>query len=127
MATFLVRALDLPATELDYFSDDEDTLHEDAINRMAAAGITNGCGEDSFCPDRPITREHMATFLVRALHLPAAAADYFDDVDSNHEDSVNRLAAAGITGGCGVDAFCPLDHVTRGQMATFLARALGLI
>ena len=128
MASFLVRALDLAATEIDYFADDEDSAHEDAINRLAASGITNGCGADSFCPDRAISRQHMATFLVRALDLPTAGTDYFvDDADSAHEGAINSLAAAGVTGGCGDDSYCPLDNVTRAQMATFLARALGLV
>lgn len=36
------------------------------------------------------------------------------------------LADSGITGGCAPDRFCPTSPVTRAQMATFLARALGL-
>ncbi len=41
---------------------------------------------------------------------------------------VEALVAAGITGGCGGSPpnFCPNDPVTRGQMAVFLAVALGL-
>lgn len=128
MATFLDRALDLPETDDDSFSDDDGSVHEGAINRLAAAGITFGCGGDTFCPDEPIERAHMAAFLDRALDLPEADDDYFgDDTDSPHEASINSLAQAGVTGGCGGSSYCPLDFVTRGQMATFLARALGLI
>jgi S-layer family protein len=36
------------------------------------------------------------------------------------------LASAGITGGCGPGSYCPDAAVTRGQMAVFLATALGL-
>jgi hypothetical protein len=39
---------------------------------------------------------------------------------------VEALAASGITGGCGGGRFCPDKAVTRGQMAVFLATALGL-
>jgi hypothetical protein len=41
---------------------------------------------------------------------------------------IESLAAAGITQGCNPplnDRFCPDKSVTRGQMAAFLARALG--
>jgi hypothetical protein len=38
---------------------------------------------------------------------------------------VEALAASGITGGCGGGNFCPDGPVTRAQMATFLAKALG--
>ena len=39
---------------------------------------------------------------------------------------VEALAASGITGGCGGGNYCPDSAVTRGQMAVFLATALGL-
>jgi S-layer homology domain len=39
---------------------------------------------------------------------------------------VEALAASRITSGCGGGNFCPNEPVTRGQMAVFLARALGL-
>jgi hypothetical protein len=39
---------------------------------------------------------------------------------------VEALAASGITGGCGGGNFCPNASLTRGQMAVFLAKALGL-
>ena len=39
---------------------------------------------------------------------------------------VEALVAAGITGGCGGGNYCPNTAITRGQMAVFLAVALGL-
>ena len=36
------------------------------------------------------------------------------------------LAASGITAGCGGGNYCPDAPLTRGQMAVFLSRALGL-
>lgn len=39
---------------------------------------------------------------------------------------IEALAASGITSGCDADSFCPGDPLTRGQMAAFLAKALGL-
>ena len=71
----------------------------------------------------------MATFLARALQLPAADRDYFGDDDGNtHEDNINRLAQAGLTQGCTTNnRYCPQDIVNRAQMATFLARMLVLI
>jgi hypothetical protein len=126
MATFLTRALDLPPAGADFFDDDESSSHESNINRIAAAGITTGCFGDNFCPDGLVRRGHMATFLARALDLPPATRDYFnDDNGSEHEDSINRIRAAGITTGCGGTSFCPGSRVTRQQMAAFLHRALG--
>jgi hypothetical protein len=125
MASFLVRALDLPSTTRDYFADDEGNKHESNINRLAASGITAGCGVGRFCPNGLVTRSQMATFLVRALELPATSRDYFaDDEGNKHEDRINRLAASAITSGCGENRFCPNGTVTRGQMAAFLGRGL---
>ena len=131
MAAILSRALELPAAEADFFVDDEGSVYEDAINRLAEAGITHGCdpGGVLFCPDVAVSRAQMAAFLSRALELPAAEADFFvDDEGSVYEDAINRLAEAGITHGCdpGGVLFCPDVAVSRAQMATFLVRALGL-
>ena len=125
MATFLARALDLPPSPRDYFTDDETSMFEARINSLAHAGITSGCGGTRFCPDGPVTRAQMASFLVRAFSLPSTTRDYFtDDQGNGHERQINALAASGITGGCGPSRFCPSGTVTRGQMAAFLYRAL---
>jgi spore germination protein YaaH len=42
---------------------------------IAEAGITSGCGFERFCPTTTVTREQMASFLARALKLPAATRD----------------------------------------------------
>jgi hypothetical protein len=66
----------------------------------------------------------MASFLVRVLRLPPTSTDYFtDDGTSIHENDINALARAGITGGCSSTSFCPTAAVRRGEMAAFLHRA----
>jgi hypothetical protein len=67
MATFLTRGFGLPASGVDYFSDDNGSVHEADTNAVALAGITTGCGGTSFCPAGTVTREQMAAFLYRAL------------------------------------------------------------
>jgi hypothetical protein len=60
---------------------------------------------------------------------PAPAVATFPvDVPTSHPffRFIEALAAAGITAGCNAGAFCPDQAVTRGQMAVFLAAALGL-
>ncbi|MGI8999315.1 MAG: S8 family serine peptidase [Candidatus Limnocylindria bacterium] len=126
MASFLDRILDLPATSSDFFGDDDDSQHEGAINRLAAAGITGGCGVGRFCPKASVLRDQMASFLVRSFDLSATSVDYFGDDEGNiHENDINALARSGITAGCGAGDYCPSNAVTRGQMAAFLHRAVG--
>lgn len=59
---------------------------------------------------------------------PAPAVATFPDVAPGHWafQHIEALAAAGITTGFPDGTFKPLVPVTRAQMATFLARALGL-
>ena len=130
-ADLLSRGLELLPATGDFFVDDDGSVYEDAINRLAEAGITAGCDADGglFCPDAAVSRAQMAAFLSRGLELPPATGDFFvDDDGSVFEDAINSLAEAGITAGCDSDGglFCPDAAVTRAQMATFLVRALGL-
>jgi hypothetical protein len=72
MAAFLVRALDLPAGNSVDFVDDDGSMFEQDIEKLAAAGITLGCNppaNDMFCPAASVTRGQMAAFLHRALTL----------------------------------------------------------
>ena len=59
---------------------------------------------------------------------PDPSTATFADVPVGHpfHRFVEALVAAGITGGCGAGNYCPDAPVTRGQMAVFLAGALGL-
>ena len=104
------------------------------IEWLAQTGVTRGCNppaNTNFCPDDPVTRAQMAAFLVRALgYADDGGGDLFvDDDDSIFEAEIDKLATARVTLGCNPptnDRFCPDESVTRGQMAAFLARALGL-
>ena len=107
------------------FTDDDGSVHEENIEAMVVAGITQGCGENLYCPGDEITRAQVASFLDRALELPTTDTDFFsDDNGSVHEAAINRIAAAGITQGCGTRLYCPARPLTRAQMATLLARTL---
>jgi hypothetical protein len=67
LATALAWALRLPATSKDFFTDDEGSRHEANINRIAAAGITAGCGDGRYCPDYRVRRSQAAAFLRNAF------------------------------------------------------------
>ncbi|HSO00360.1 MAG TPA: S-layer homology domain-containing protein, partial [Candidatus Nanopelagicales bacterium] len=62
MAEFLMKAIEQPpGTEP--FVDDNGSPYEDAINAIAAAGVTSGCdaAKKLYCPDAKVTRAQMAT------------------------------------------------------------------
>ena len=127
MASFLVRAGYILPTSRSVFSDvPRSHTHHDDINALAAAGFTNGCGNDRYCPERAITRAEMASFLQRVRKLPELGEARFADVPyaSTHGRAISAIADAGWTNGCGNGrSYCPDDPVTRQQMASFLRRA----
>lgn len=128
MATFLGRALELRPVVSDRFRDvDRRSTHAGYINALADAGIASGCTEKRFCPDRPVTRAQMGTFLARALQLAPHSKPEFVDVPptSPHFENVNAIAREGVTAGCDDTGtrYCPNDAVRRDQMSAFLARA----
>ncbi len=85
MAAFLVRGFALPPSAADTFVDDDGNVFEDDIQALAAAGVTLGCNpptNDRFCPNDLVTREQMASFLVRAVsglepYTPTDPADWY--------------------------------------------------
>ena len=111
------------------FEDVGDGPHTDAIACLVAWEITAGASDEHYAPQGSVTREQMATFLVRLLaaadaDLPVPEESPFDDVGGVHGENVDALAAAGLAQGTGPTSFSPAQEVSRAQLATFLARAL---
>lgn len=98
-----------------------------AAEDLFARGVVQGSG-GAFQAELPVTRGQMASFLQRALELPPASQPPpFDDLgDTTHRDAVAAVWEAGIAGGQGDRTYAPHAAVTRGQMATFLARGFQL-
>jgi hypothetical protein len=70
----------------------------------------------------------LAPVIGSAGPLPLGGT-FVDDDTSIHQESIEAIAAEGITRGCNPPAntwFCPEEPITRGQMAAFLTRALEL-
>ncbi len=106
----------------------------DWIEDLYARGITSGCAVAplSYCPDAPVTRQQMSVMLLRAEHgsdyVPPACGGVFSDVPcpGAYAAWIERLAAEGISAGCGGGKFCPASATLRQQMATFLVRTFSL-
>jgi hypothetical protein len=119
----------------------------DSGNTIALASSV-GTGETSIAVMPAYTVDNSSNFYVVYLWMPidanlrvkgvrvlwyrqisaAPASATFSDVPTNHGffTYVEALAASGITAGCGTGIFCPDTPLTRGQMAVFLSKALGL-
>ena len=94
--------------------------------RSKAAGITLGCTTTEFCPDVPVSRDQMAALIVRAMGWGGEPEQAFSDTRKNYFRNEIILARRGVTNGCAEDLYCPSQDVERQEMASFLARAIGL-
>jgi hypothetical protein len=135
----IVLALALPLTVLvavspaasaqssPVFTDLDQTTHAESIRLVAEDGITRGYPDGTFRPRQDVRRDQMATFLTAALRLEPVAPT-FSDVPPGppHGDNIGAIAEADITRGFPDGTYRPLGYVTRGQLATFLAKGLGL-
>ena len=85
----------------------------DDIVWMAEQGITTGCSTTSSAPMTWSIATRWRRFLRRAEHLPVATHDWFtDDATNPHQDSINRVADAGIARGVRDESVLPeaSDH-----------------
>ncbi len=137
MASFTARLLEaggvtLPESPPDAFDDDAGTVHELAVNQLAALDVLDGTGEvgRDFSGRVAMKRDRMAAWMARAYALiageplPTTTTDYFRDDAALHHADINRLAEAGIVQGTAPGTYSPRIGVRRDQMASYLARTL---
>lgn len=100
----------------------------DAIKDLCSRGYINGYPDDSFKPDRQISRAEFIAILNKALNLPSFKPDQadFEDVASADwfYESVENAVHAGIVKGYG-KIFLPDRGISREEMAAILVKALG--
>ncbi len=113
----------------------QDGPHGPAIEALYWAEVLAGtnCDEGKFCPDHPISRLAMATWLVRVMDghdpLPGASGQFgdvgFQRLGASHAE---RLVYKGILETCGQDPeqFCPGEPITRAEAAAALVKAFDL-
>lgn len=135
VGSFLARALDTadgrlrPSVER-AFADTRGSVHRDAVDRLADAGIVAGVGGRYFDPRRPVRRDQMATMLVRAYEhlagreLPTGTNPFRDTRGNTHERNITKAVGVGITAGAAPGVYDPAGTVSRAQMATFVSRLL---
>jgi len=142
MATFVAGLVlrsggTLPEPTRDHFADDDGSVHEDSINRLAEAGVVQGRSGGRYEPLAEVSRAQMAAFLVRGHDLRASQAGqpglapgtdwFYDDGAQLLHDDINKAASAGLTAGTGAGRYTPAGAVRRDQMASFVSRTLDLL
>jgi hypothetical protein len=113
------------------FNDVPDTSwYSDAVNFIAARGITSGTSDGTYSPKAFLTRGEFIVLMMRAYDIKpdTDAADNFADAGNTYY--TGYLAAAkrlGISGGTGGNLFAPGKAVTRQEMFTMLYNTLKII
>lgn len=113
----------------------ENAWYYSSVMAGAALGLTNGSGNNSFEPDKPITREQIVTMTVRAMkyvngdfeNADTGALNQFTDRDSISDWAKVDIAAAvkaGIVNGKSADRLDPKSDTTRAESAVILKRLL---
>ena len=131
VVTFLWRAARCPEPEnaSTSFTDlKSGAFYEKAVAWAVENGITSGTSKTTFSPDATCTRGHVVTFLWRFRNMPEpkSATTPFTDLKKGafYEKAVAWAVEEGITKGIDETRFGPDRPCTRGQVVTFLYRAV---
>lgn len=129
IVTFLWRAAGCPEPAgMSSFTDvSVDAYYAKAVAWAVEKGVTNGTSETTFFPDDLCTRAQILTFLWRAVGSPAPGiSNPFTDVPAgaDYARAVAWAVEKGVTNGTSETTFSPDMTCSRGQIVTFLYRAV---
>ncbi|MGN7479366.1 S-layer homology domain-containing protein [Solibacillus silvestris] len=89
-------------------------------------GVIRPDSKGNYNPNRAVTRGEFASYITRALQLPASSTYTFKDLKAGSELTLEIQAAAGsnILSGYPDGTFRPNEKITRQHMAALLQKAL---
>lgn len=127
--TALLSASIQPAFASTELTDIQGSFAQDAIQKLAEAGIINGQGEGKFNPTGKITRQDFAIILAKVLNLNVESEPVqptFSDIpaDSYSYKYVEAATQAGLIRGLGNGTFGLGQNLSREDMAVLFARSL---
>lgn len=129
VVTFLWRAMGCPKPSnasnpfVDVYSD---AYYYEAVLWALENGITAGVDSTHFDPDATVTRGQFVTFLHRVENTPSYSVSnpFIDVPNTYYYDAVLWAYENEVTAGTDAEHFSPDAPCTRGQVVTFLYRAL---
>jgi hypothetical protein len=116
--------------DLPRFTDIHDNWAVSHILKLAALEVVSGNGDGTFGPNDRITREQFAKMVVLAAGLKPDAQPRLTFADADQisdwaKPYVSAAVRAGIIHGLDGNRFAPQQLITRAEVATMVARALG--
>lgn len=137
-AVLLARALDLKASAGSKVFKDvpADAYYQEAISNAYAAGILSGVSENAFDPKTSITREEMATMIMKAYAYKSGKSldsivttmeiRFNDDKDASiwAKRNITLADATGLMKGKAAGMFVPKGKTTRAEAVVVLKRLM---
>lgn len=110
------------------FTDIQGHWAKEYILRCHENDLVNGFDDNSFRPDKNLSRAELTVLLTNLLGLDENVDLSFGDVSKNawYYDSVSKAYGAGIISGYDGN-FMPENNVTRQDMAVMISRSLGFL
>lgn len=101
---------------------------EEAIRDLSSRLIVNGAGQNSFKPNKAITRAEFAAIIVKALGIEPRGSAAFTDVKSSDwfKDYVDAACSKGLISGYADGSFKPNQNITREEAMVILLRAIDI-
>ena len=110
----ITAAVVAPATAYAFNDVPSDSPHKDGIAYVDSANITHGCdNQGNYCPDNPVTRAQMATFLYRASGNDPATAPSVNAAKVGGKTAAELQGAAGPPG---VSGYTMTSHAVSPQV-----------
>lgn len=101
-----------------------------SIEKAIELGFVNGYGDETFKPNRNVTRAEFATMLARALKLEASDVQLsFADnkaIPAWSKPFIHAIAKAGFIVGYEDGTFRANKEITRTELAVIIVRSLGI-
>jgi hypothetical protein len=127
-----ISASTLPEPVISFLDVPEEHWAKEAIDRAVTLGIVKGYADGTFKPQKPVTRAEFVTMLVRAFQprnpLISDKAAFTDEAEIGEwaRPEVALAVGSGWINGFSDGSFRPGRQITRSEMTTIAARALGL-
>lgn len=125
--TLVTLLLFAPLFQSEVFASDIDGHQmETELNYWMAKGVIRADAKGNYNPNKAVTRGEFASYITRALELPASTKYTFKDLKANASltTEIQNAAGAGILSGFPDGTFKANDKITRQHMAAMMYNAL---
>lgn len=132
LAAMICRAFSIKGGNHGFYDVSADSWYNDYVASVTALGIMDGLSDTRFGPNEPVTRELMASTLVRVYEAMGRTAQrsslswFFDyrDISSWARDDVAKAITIGLVNGTPTMTFAPRQNTTRCEACVMLVRLM---